>query len=134
MPGCGALSQRRHSHYEQRLSDTAVGNQEVLIHLRVHRFWCPNDACDKKTFAEQVPGLTFRYGRRSITAGEALGDIALALVGRAGARLAERLAAAVSRMTLTRLIRNLPAPPSRLRRCWAWTTSPCGAAESTARS
>jgi len=111
-PECGAWSQRRHSHYERRLSDTAVGRQEVLIHLRVHRFRCGNDACARQTFAEQVPGLTTRYGRRSTGAGEALQAIALALGGRAGARLAGRLTGTVSRMTLTRLIRNLPEAAS----------------------
>ncbi|WP_425568601.1 transposase family protein [Nonomuraea antimicrobica] len=39
-PACGTPSRRVHSHYERRLSDTAVGGQEVLIHLRVHRFFC----------------------------------------------------------------------------------------------
>lgn len=107
-PECGTWSQRRHSHYERRLSDTAVGRQEVLIHLRVHRFQCGNDACAKQTFAEQVPGLTVRYGRRSTGAGEALQAIALALGGRAGARLAGRLAGTVSRMTLTRMIYGPP--------------------------
>jgi transposase len=109
-PGCGSRSRRKHSHYERQLSDTAVGSQELLIHLRVHRFFCRNDACGKKTFAEQVPGLTVRYGRRSVVAAEALRAIALALGGRAGARLAERLVAEVSRMTLIRLIRALPDP------------------------
>lgn len=107
-PECGTRSRRRHSRYERRLADTAVGRQEVLIHLRVHRFRCGNDACARQTFAEQVPGLTVRYGRRSSGAGEALQAIALALGGRAGARLAGRLWGAVSRMTLTRLIRGLP--------------------------
>ncbi|MGI5418575.1 ISL3 family transposase [Actinomadura luteofluorescens] len=107
-PECGTWSRRRHSHYERRLTDTAVGRQEVLIQLRVHRFRCGNDACIRQTFAEQVPGLTVRYGRRSIGAGEALQAIALALGGRAGARLAGRLWGEVSRMTLTRLIRALP--------------------------
>ncbi|MEV0590780.1 ISL3 family transposase [Nonomuraea cavernae] len=109
-PACGTPSRRVHSHYERRLSDTAVGGQEVLIHLRVHRFFCRTDACAKATFAEQVPGLTVRYGRRSVRAAQALQAIALALSGRAGARLAGRLAASVSRMTLIRLIRSLPDP------------------------
>jgi hypothetical protein len=61
-PGCGTSSRRRHSHYERRLSDSAVSGQELLIHLRVHRFLCRNGACGKKTFVEQVPGLTVRYG------------------------------------------------------------------------
>ncbi|WP_431898841.1 hypothetical protein [Nonomuraea sp. bgisy101] len=94
----------------RRLSDTAVGGQELLIHLRVHRFFRRADTCAKTTFAEQIPGLTVRYGRRSIRAAQALKAIALALGGRAGARLADRLAASVSRMTLIRLIRALPDP------------------------
>ncbi|MGP4105211.1 ISL3 family transposase, partial [Nonomuraea sp. KM90] len=109
-PACGTSSQRVHSHYERRLSDSAVGGQEVLIHLRVHRFLCCASTCAKATFAEQIPGLTVRYGRRSIRAVRALQAIALALGGRAGARLAGRLAASVSRMTLIRLIRALPDP------------------------
>lgn len=89
---------------------SADSGQELLIHLRVQRFFCRHGGCAKKTFVEQVPGLTLRYSRRSITAGRALQAIALALGGRAGARLAARLVSAVSRMTLIRLIRALPEP------------------------
>ncbi|MEU4516235.1 ISL3 family transposase [Nonomuraea wenchangensis] len=109
-PSCGTPSQQVHSHYERRLSDTAAGGQEVLIHLGVRRFFCRTATCAKATFAEQVPGLTIRYGRRSLTAARALQAIALALGGRAGARLTSRLAASVSRITLIRLIRALPDP------------------------
>jgi transposase len=97
-PGCGVLSGRVHSRYERRLSDSPVGGQEIMIHLQVRRFFCHNEACDRKTFAEQVPGLTVRYGRRSVGLGERLRAVALALGGRAGARLADRLTVAVSRM------------------------------------
>ncbi|WP_329262574.1 ISL3 family transposase [Actinoallomurus sp. NBC_01490] len=107
-PSCGVLSGRVHSRYERRLSDQAIAGQETVIHLQVLRFLCRNEVCAKKTFAEQVPGLTVRYGRRSIGLGECLRAIALALGGRAGARLTHRLAAAVSRMTLIRMIRSLP--------------------------
>lgn len=61
-------SSRMHSHYERRLSDTAVSGQELVIQLRVQRFFCRNEDCVKTTFVEQVPGLTVRYGRRSPTA------------------------------------------------------------------
>ncbi|WP_406499554.1 hypothetical protein OG936_32820 [Streptomyces sp. NBC_00846] len=33
--------------------------------LRVHRFVCAQDSCPRKTFAEQVPGPTRRFGRRT---------------------------------------------------------------------
>ncbi|GAT71369.1 transposase [Planomonospora sphaerica] len=99
-----------HSSYERRLCDTAVSGQETIVHLGVLRFRCGNDDCTKTTFAEQVPGLTIRYGRHSVHLRQVLQTIALALGGRAGARLAHRLAIAVSRMTLIRLIRSLPDP------------------------
>jgi hypothetical protein len=103
-------SQWVHSRYERRLLDTAVAGQETMVLLRVRRFFCRNTACAKKTFAEQVPGLTTRYGRRSCGLTAVLRAVALALGGRAGARLAGRLAASVSRMTLIRLIQSLPEP------------------------
>jgi len=109
-PACGELSRRVHSRYERRLSDTAVAGQEVVIVLLVRRFFCDSPCCRKKTFSEQVPGLTVRYGRRSAGLTEVLTAVALALGGRAGSRLGATLAAAVSRSTLIRLIRALPDP------------------------
>lgn len=63
----------------------------------------------KTTFAEQVDGLTSRYTRRTPAVTAVLQAVALALGGRAGARLSGRLAA-VSRTTLIRLVRAMPDP------------------------
>ena len=90
-PACGAVSRWVHSRYERRLSDTAVAGQETMIHLQVRRFFCRSQTCKKTTFAEQVPGLTTRYGRWTNGLKDALRAVALALGGRAGARLAGRL-------------------------------------------
>jgi transposase len=109
-PGCGALSRRVHSRYERRLLDTAVGGCEVVICLSVRRFFCLSAQCAKVTFAEQVSGLTSRHARRTPAVTAVLEAVALALGGRAGARLTGRLAAGVSRMTLLRLIRAMPDP------------------------
>lgn len=109
-PGCGVVSSRVHSRYDRSVLDTAVAGRETQIRLRVRRFFCDNTDCDRKTFAEQVPGLTARHARRSTVLDRALRAVALALGGRAGARLTQHLAAAVSRMTLLRLIRALPDP------------------------
>ena len=109
-PGCGVVSRRVHSRYERKLADTASGCQEVLIHLQARRFFCGNGACVKTTFAEQVPGLTVRYGRRTCGLEGVLHAVALALGGRAGARLSGRLACSASRSTLLRLIRAAPDP------------------------
>ena len=64
----------------------------------------------KVTFAEQVSGLTSKHARQTPAVTAVLEAVALALGGRAGARLAGRLAAGLSRMTLPRLVRALPDP------------------------
>jgi len=110
---CGTVSRRVHSSYRRRLADTAAGGREVLIDLQARRFFCDDPACSRTTFAEQVPGLTTRYGRRTSSLQAVLQAVALALGGRAGARLTARLSCAVSRSTLIRLIRAAADPDHR---------------------
>ncbi|WP_432758533.1 transposase family protein [Streptomyces virginiae] len=64
-PSCKTVSGRVHSNYVRRLDDASMGGRPVVIELRVRRFRCGEPPCPRATFAEQVPGLTFRYGRRS---------------------------------------------------------------------
>ncbi|MGH3626863.1 MAG: ISL3 family transposase, partial [Sciscionella sp.] len=110
-PGCGGVSRRTHSSYERRLADSAVGVSEVEVRLVVRRFRCLEGFCDRATFVEQVQGLTFRHGRRSLGLQGLLRTVALLLAGRAGARLAQALHAPVSRTTLLRLIASMPERP-----------------------
>lgn len=81
--GCGVVSRQVHSSYQRQLADTASGGREVVIDLQVRRFFCGNGACAKATFAEQVPGLTVRYGRRTCSLQAVLQAVALALGGQA---------------------------------------------------
>ena len=104
-PTCATPSARVHSRYQRRLADTPISAQETLIHLHVRRFFCDQDACRQKIFAEQIPGLTRHHARRTPHLSELLTHLAMALGGRAGARLTGHLAAAVSRTSLLRLIR-----------------------------
>ncbi len=107
-PECGKRSERVHSRYERSLADAPIAGQPVRIRLQVRRFKCAETGCARATFAEQVDGLTRRYGRRSQLLGTMLAAIGLALAGRAGARLADRLGLGASRATLLRLVRALP--------------------------
>ena len=109
-PGCGVVSSRVHSRYERRLADAAVGGQRVVIRLRARRFFCGAQGCPACTFAEQVDGLTTAYARRTPLLQRMLEAIALALAGRAGARLAGGFGLPAGRSTMLRLIRALPDP------------------------
>ena len=108
--GCGAVSAQVHDRYRRRLQDLACAGRPVQVVLEVCRFCSGSPQCPVVTFAEQVPGLTAWYQRRTAGLRGLLEKVALALAGRAGSRLAAALGAIVSRLTLIRLVRALPDP------------------------
>ncbi|MGW0836069.1 hypothetical protein [Streptomyces prunicolor] len=77
------------------------------------------------TFAEQVRGLTRRFGGRTerlrstlVSVGRSVG---LSLAGRVGARMTDAFKVLVSRNTLLRLIASLPDPATVVP---VWTSTP----------
>lgn len=96
-----------HSSYLQFPADMASGGRRGVLCLRVRRFLCPVISCGRRTFVEQMPGLTRRYGRRTERLRSTLAAVGLALAGRAGARMA-----------------RVSACPSAAVRCCGWS-NPC---------
>lgn len=109
--GCGGSSSRVHSRYVRSVADTAVGGQQTVIKLTVRRFFWDEAGRVKRTFAEQVPEVTFRYGRSTLQLRRLRECVALALAGRAGARLTDVMAVGLGKDAMLRLIRRLPDPP-----------------------
>lgn len=110
-PTCGTASRRVHPRYRRRPADTAIGAHPVILELVVRRFVCDDDTCSATTFAEQVPGLTQCWARRTTVLDTMIEAIGLAMAGRAGARLAARLGIYVSRDTLLRVVRSIADRP-----------------------
>ncbi|MGW9046969.1 ISL3 family transposase [Streptomyces lydicus] len=109
-PGCGRRSRRIHGSYLRFPRDLPTAGKFVVVSLRVRRFVCEEESCERKTFVEQVPGLTRRFGRRTERLRSTLVSVGLALAGRAGARMTNAFNVQVSRNTLLRLIASLPDP------------------------
>jgi transposase len=109
-PECGLASARVHSRYRRTVWDLAACGRPVKVELEVRRFFCSEFTCEREIFAEQVDGLTRRHARRSTALRTLLTSIAIALAGRAGARLAVLAGAPVGRSTLLRMLRALPDP------------------------
>jgi transposase len=113
-PNCAQPSSSMHARYQRRVTHLPVAGRPVSILPTLRRLFCRNLPCPRRTFLEQITGLSVRRRQPSLTLPGRGQIIALALAGRAGARLAAALAITVSPMRLLRL-RILP-PLSRV--CW----------------
>ncbi|MEV6424929.1 ISL3 family transposase [Streptomyces sp. NPDC051662] len=91
-------------------SGRAEGGRLVVLQLRVRRFFCPEPSCARRTFAEQMPGLTRRHSRWTERLRSTLAAVGLAPAGRAGARMARAFGVSISRSAVLRLIDALPEP------------------------
>ncbi|GHH89103.1 hypothetical protein GCM10017771_37530 [Streptomyces capitiformicae] len=106
-PDCGTQARRRHSTYQRALDERPLGSRRAMVRLRVRRYFCDRKSCSRKTFVEQVPGLSERHRRSSTGLTGWLRSIAIELGGRPAARLCRRLRMVAGR---TRLLRLLVAP------------------------
>jgi len=109
-PDCGTTAARIHGRYERVLRDAPLAGAAVVIRLTVRRFVCDGAGCQRRTFVEQVPGLTTPHARYSPPLRAALTAVAVTLAGRPGARLAAALGMIASRDTLLNLLRAVPDP------------------------
>ncbi|WP_405933926.1 transposase family protein [Streptomyces sp. NBC_00827] len=115
-PGCGCWSGRIHGSYLRFPRDLPTAGKFVVVSLRVPRFVCEEESCERMTFVEQVPGLTRRFGRRTERLRSTLVSVGLTLAGRAGARMTDAFKVPVGRNTLLRPIASLPDPATAVPR------------------
>jgi transposase len=78
--------------------------------LSVRRFFCETATCAQRTFAEQLPTLLPCRAQRTTRLTHSLLDVATALGGKPGARLANKLHLGISHDALLRIIRSAKAP------------------------
>ena len=115
-PSCGHGSRRAHAWHVRRLADLPVAGRNVVIDLRVRRLTCDNIECPQLTFRQQVPSLAARYARRTQRLTATLAQIAISVVGRAGAAVLARLGVTTSRSTMLRVLMALPIPSAPIPR------------------
>jgi transposase len=107
-PVCGEPSDRVHSRYERTLAELPWARFAVRLQLRVRRFFCNNATCPRAIFAERLTGIAPAFAHRTVQQRDRLTDLALALGGEEGARLAAKHGMPVSPDTLLRLVRGAP--------------------------
>ncbi len=112
-PDCRTSSRRIQSRYQRRAADLPLGGRRVELQVMVRRFWCDAAACGRKIFAERFSNDVLpAFARRTSGWSRSSSSLGLALGGRPGAGLAQRLMLPVSRDTLLRVIRRRAATHS----------------------
>ncbi|MBV7335530.1 transposase family protein [Chloroflexi bacterium TSY] len=107
-PDCGQESDKVNTSYERNPSDLPCARNGIQLQMKVRSFFCKNEGCSHRTFAERFPGVVAPYARRTERRTEQQQEVAFALGGEAGARLLKSLGMPTSPDTLIRLIRRAP--------------------------
>jgi transposase len=125
-PACGGRSERVHSLHRRRLLDLPSHGHAVELLIRIRRFRCLADVCPRHTFTEPLaPEIAGRSRRRTLRLDSLVRALGLALGGRPGAALAQRLMLPIGRDTLLRAVRGGPPLDAGAARVigideWAW--------------
>lgn len=110
-PLCQQTAYRVHSHDTRTLADVPCAGKTLQLLVLVRRFFCQNEACTRKIFAERLPELTSVYARRTTRCKGVLTELGFALGGKAAASLSAHLGLPSNRMTILRMLCQTPIPP-----------------------
>ncbi|MFI5753365.1 transposase family protein [Streptomyces sp. NPDC051644] len=109
-PSCRARTRRVHSSHERGLAERPLTGKKLQVRLRVRRFFCNRSSCRRKTFVEQVGGLSECYRRSSLGLKQWLHAVAVELGGRPGDRLCRKMSLTAGRSRLLELLQSPPVP------------------------
>jgi transposase len=116
-PCCGTTSDRVHSRYRRTVADLPCQGRVVALRLVVRIFRCTPADCPRRIFGERLPGVLPCQARSTARLADAHRDIAFALGGEAGSRLAGSLDMPTSPDTLLRRVKGWSPEPVPEPRC-----------------
>jgi transposase len=109
-PWCFRPSQRVHSRYQRTFADLPWATFQVRLEVRVRKFFCSNQACQRRLFTERLPDVAKPWARRTLRLAESLLALGVALGGRAGSRLAQPLQRSTPPTSLLQVVENASLP------------------------
>jgi transposase len=109
-PSCGVLSKRIHSHYERTLLDLPWADYGVRMQLKVRRFRCREDLCERKVFTERFTTRICSYARRMARVWEVIKQINIETSSRSTSRISKTIHTPVSSSTTLRKLHALALP------------------------
>ena len=124
-PYCGRISHRVHSRYVRTIHDLSILGRRVVLYLEVRKFFCDNEDCRMKTFAEQPGDEVFRYRRRTCRCERAVARHGISVSSGSASRLLEHMGIRISSSTVLRDIHRMrPSQYQQVKEVgvddWAW--------------
>ena len=104
-PYCGSTSKQVHSIYSRKFRDLPIQGMKVEVVIRSHKFYCPNEECGHKTFAERYECLP-RMARRSRQLTRAIVHTALNTSSVTASKIMREGTADVGKSTICRLLKK----------------------------
>ena len=109
-PLCQTLTRRVHSRYRRILADLPCGIFQVVLKVRVGKFFCLNPECECRIFTERLPEVVAPHARKTVRLIQRLQALGLALGGEARARLAREIGTPASGSTILDHLQKLCLP------------------------
>jgi len=88
----------------------SIQNRQVLLHLRVRKFYCDQPDCPRRIFTERLSQVTSPHGRYTFGLRQFLGQLGREQGGASGARSAQLLGLETTSRAVLRFIHALPLP------------------------
>lgn len=105
-PDCGERTRNRHGWFNRSLQDLLVQGKTVTVKLRLSRWRCAHQKCERQTFTDRLPTIASPYARRTRRVAEIVGLLGHSMGGRPGERLMGRLGMPVSDDTILRQLKR----------------------------
>ncbi|MDO1451966.1 ISL3 family transposase [Rhodocytophaga aerolata] len=109
-PLCRHMSHKVHSYYERSVSDLPMSGKVVWLRISVRKFFCQQEACCRKIFAERFDTYLPAYQRRLQRSTAQIGQIGLSCGSKPGAKICRLIGLPVSASTLLRVMKKTPLP------------------------
>jgi len=110
-PLCGKPSARIHSLYLRQVADLPCSGRQVRLLVQVRKCFCDTLDCIRKIFVERLTPFVEPWARVTQRLFQIVQVIGLAIGGRLGVRVTDRLGIQTSRYTILRRIMALPTEP-----------------------
>ena len=110
-PDCQMPTHKVHGFYRRTLADLPICGKAVSLRLQLRKFFCRNDNCTRKIFAQTLPACFAPCTRRLNRVERPLQAISLQTGARPAARICALIGQSVSHSTLLRISHKTPVQP-----------------------